>query len=65
MREKYGLAWSRLDELAFRTLAAAIRAGRPAVPNLVRRGSSVDLYRLVARTELRHLRAGRESFVAP
>jgi uncharacterized protein (DUF2236 family) len=64
VREKYGLGWGRLDDVVFRALTAAIRAGRPAVPNLVRRGSSGDLYRLVARTELRHLRAGRESFVS-
>jgi uncharacterized protein (DUF2236 family) len=63
VREKYGLAWSRLDDVVFRGLTAAIRGGRPAVPALLRRGSSGDLYRLVARTELRDLRAGRESFV--
>jgi len=64
VREKYGLTWSAAQQLVFDGMARAGRLGRPVVPRRVRRGPSSDAYELVARTERKNIRAGKESFIS-
>ncbi|HXD57788.1 MAG TPA: hypothetical protein VN606_07715 [Thermoleophilaceae bacterium] len=45
-------------------MARAGRFGRLLVPRRVRRGPSSDAYELVARTERRNIRSGKESFIS-
>jgi uncharacterized protein (DUF2236 family) len=59
VREEYGLGWSARDAIAFRTLTAASRAGRPLVPKQLRRGSCMPFYDLIAKQERTNLRAGK------
>jgi len=63
VREQYGLQWGRADEAAYRTLALAVRSGRPFVPSTLRRGSSAQLYEVLSRTERARAKTGRHSFV--
>lgn len=53
VRELYGIGWSPAHALALDALARALRASRPLTPHDFRRGSCVDEYDLVARTEAR------------
>ncbi len=59
IRRLYGLTWTPAHELAFRTLAAALRSGRGAVPGAVRRGGNTPLFDLIARTEAEEVRRGK------
>jgi uncharacterized protein (DUF2236 family) len=65
VRDEYGLRWRRTDELAFRSLAGAVRTGSPVVPAAIRRGSTMPFYALVAQRERVNVRAGRRSFDVP
>jgi uncharacterized protein (DUF2236 family) len=65
VRDEYGLGWSTRDEVAFRSLAAAVRAGRPVVPRAVRRGSCLPFYGLIAKQERVNVRAGKSGFDPP
>lgn len=62
VREKYAIEWHRRDAAAYRTLTAAIRTGKFAVPTGVRRGSSAELYQIFERTERAMARRGKHSF---
>jgi uncharacterized protein (DUF2236 family) len=62
VRDAYGLSWRRRDEAAYRSLTAAVRAGRPLVPGRVRRGSSSELYHVLERTERARAQRGKHSF---
>lgn len=53
VRELYGISWSPAHELALEAFALSMRGIRPLTPHDVRRGSCVDEYDLVARTEAR------------
>lgn len=58
VRELYGLRFTSAHAGAFRAAVAALRASRPLVPGAIQRGSCVDSYELVARTERRRLERG-------
>jgi uncharacterized protein (DUF2236 family) len=62
VREKYGLRWRRIDQAAFDAIALGIRSGRWTMPRRIRRGPSGEAYDLIARTESKNLRAGKQSF---
>jgi uncharacterized protein (DUF2236 family) len=64
IRELYGLRLSTAQGATFRAAVAALRRSRPLVPAVVRRGSNVDAYDLVAKTELQRTKRGREPAVA-
>ncbi|TMD07618.1 MAG: DUF2236 domain-containing protein [Chloroflexi bacterium] len=59
VRRRYGLGWSPAHELVFRSLAAALRNGRIALPGGVRRGGNTGLFDLIIRTEREQVRQGR------
>ena len=59
-RELYGLTWGRRDQAAFDALAFSIRRGLPLTPSPLRRGSCKFLFDLVASTERRWIRGGRQ-----
>ncbi|MBJ7328446.1 MAG: DUF2236 domain-containing protein [Solirubrobacteraceae bacterium] len=61
IREEYGMSWSPGEELAFRTIAAASRAGRPFTPAAVKRGSCLPMYGLVEKQERARLSAGKSA----
>lgn len=58
VRSHYGLRWTTAHEAAFRGAVAGLRAARPLVPGLVKRGSCAASYDLVARTEQRRIERG-------
>jgi uncharacterized protein (DUF2236 family) len=64
VRDQYRFEWSSRDEVAFRALTAAHRAGRPLMPKVLRRGSCLPFYATIARQERRQVRAGRTGFAA-
>jgi uncharacterized protein (DUF2236 family) len=64
VRDRYGLRWTRPEQLAFDATALSLRQGRHFVPAPIRRGSSAEAYRLLARTERRRVGAGGKSFGA-
>jgi uncharacterized protein (DUF2236 family) len=53
VRELYGIGWSPAHELALEAFALSLRGLRPITPHDLRRGSCVEEYDLVARTEAR------------
>jgi uncharacterized protein (DUF2236 family) len=58
VRGHYGLAYSRTQHMAFRALAASVRATRPLTPPRLRYGYNTGSFRLVAATERRRLERG-------
>ena len=62
VRDRYGLGWSRTEQLAFDGAALALRRSRRLVPARIRRGSSRGAYQILSRTERSRVRAGRASF---
>jgi uncharacterized protein (DUF2236 family) len=62
VRDAYGLPWTRRQQVAYDSAAAAARAGRPLVPRRLRRGSSAEAYALMRKTERENLKKGRASF---
>jgi uncharacterized protein (DUF2236 family) len=59
VRERYGLPWGPMREVAFRSVAAGLRGSRSFLPNAVRRGGNDAVFDLVARTERDRVRRGR------
>ena len=55
----FGVHWSRLQEAAYRSVVAGIRAGRPLAPERVRRGPNTSSFDLVSRTERSLVAGGR------
>lgn len=56
VREIFAIPWTRSHETAFRTIAAAHRRARPAMPRRVRRGRNDVFFDVVTKGE--HLRGG-------
>lgn len=65
VRELFGLRWTPLQQAAFRTVVAGLRAARPVTPRALRRGPNTSSFALVARTEKRILAGGGATFSAP
>jgi len=65
VRAAYDMPWGRQDEIAWRTLSAAIRTGHSRVPLLagtpVLRGRSSEFYKVVTRGEQAAIRRGAVS----
>jgi uncharacterized protein (DUF2236 family) len=61
VRELYGIAYSRRQELAFRAVVRGLRGARPLTPRSVREGYNTGHFRMVARTERRRLRRGERT----
>lgn len=68
IRELYGFSWTPAHELAYRGAVRTARAAHVRPPRFVPhpldpviRGSNRELFKLVARTERRHLKRGRYS----
>jgi uncharacterized protein (DUF2236 family) len=59
VRELYGLRWSSAQAAAFGAVVRSARLSRPLSPKALRRGSCIDAYDLVARTERRRIERGR------
>jgi uncharacterized protein (DUF2236 family) len=55
VRALYGLPWDGAREAAFRALCASLKLTARVTPGRIRRGSCVDDYQLVARTEAQRL----------
>ena len=53
VRKLYGIGWTPAHELALEAFALSMRRMRPITPRDLRRGSCVEEYDLVARTEAR------------
>jgi uncharacterized protein (DUF2236 family) len=62
VRRLYGIGWSPAHELALEAFALSMRGLRPVMPHDFRRGSCLDEYDLVARTEA--ARSGRAARAA-
>jgi uncharacterized protein (DUF2236 family) len=61
VRELYGLPWSRAHAGAFALALASSRMTRPFCPESMLRGSCMQEYELVARTEQRRLERGERT----
>jgi uncharacterized protein (DUF2236 family) len=61
VRELYGISYSPRQERAFRATVRALRGVRPITPRLIREGYNTGSFRLVARTERRRLRSGKQT----
>jgi uncharacterized protein (DUF2236 family) len=55
VRKLYGIAWSPAHDAAFIALKRGTRLSRPLLPRVVRRGSSVRDYEIVAQAEKHQL----------
>lgn len=65
IRDAYGIRWTSRDDLVFRTVTTASRAGAPLTPRMLRQGPCLPLYQLVERQEEARIRAGREALDMP
>jgi uncharacterized protein (DUF2236 family) len=61
VRELYGISYSPRQERAFRATVRALRGVRPITPRVIREGYNTGSFRLVARTERRRLRSGKQT----
>jgi uncharacterized protein (DUF2236 family) len=61
VRELYGIPYSRRQQRAFHATVRGLRGVRPVTPRLIRVGYNTGSFRLVARTERRRLRDGRQT----
>ncbi len=65
IRRRFDIPWSPAHEAAFRVAALAARRSRPLVPRRVRRGSNRAQFDLVASTERRWIKEGRDHLRSP
>jgi len=61
VRELYGIPYSPRQQRAFRATVRAMRGVRPVTPRVIREGYNTGSFRLVARTERKRLRGGRQT----
>jgi uncharacterized protein (DUF2236 family) len=61
VRDLYGLAWGRAQEIAFRAAIRSLRLARPLAPRPIRRGRCGRSYDLVARTERERIERGQHT----
>lgn len=60
VRDVYGLRWTRADEVTFRAMAAAVRAGRIALPDGLRHGRCTPVFQYMARYEQKRVDRGEQ-----
>ncbi|MBA2342541.1 MAG: DUF2236 domain-containing protein [Thermoleophilaceae bacterium] len=65
IRRRFGIPWGPAREAAFRAGSLAVRHSRPLVPRRVRRGSNRASFDLVAATERRWIKQGRDHLRSP
>jgi len=59
VRRMYGVRWTPLHEVAFRSAVRTLRVARPVTPKRVRRGGNTASFEMVARTEKQLIASGR------
>jgi uncharacterized protein (DUF2236 family) len=65
VREHYGLAWSRAQQLAFDAACRGLRASRPLSPRRIARGRNAVHFDNVARAESKLVKRGRPPIELP